>query len=389
MGARPASTRPGSDLPTSPYTALFVVVDGLDRSPQVRQGITDVGYSTSAPESLIESVQRYLRVVEIVLSGIGVIALAIAALGITNAMLASVRERRREIGVLKAIGAADRDVRRIFLVEAGALGFLGGVVGTIVGYFTAEVLAAVVNRFLESQQLATVSLGLPVSVVIAVVAGATVLALVAGTIPAQRGSSAPRPTSDGGPVKAVARAIAVTIGWVLDRDRVLEREQRQQQRAGGERGNRADAARRRHRQRPRRHPRRSVARRLAAWSCTSMRSRARTVFVNAAERDATVASVLSRQVPIAEELMPETVLVWVGVNDMDRGVSATMFEPGMTDLLRALHDDVDHPLSSSPTSPRVTATTRPSAPPTTPRSRPRPRPLAPSSYRSATRPSRR
>ena len=178
-------------LPTSPYTALFVVADGLDRVPQVRQGITDVGYSTSAPESLIESVQRYLRVVEIVLSGIGVIALAIAALGITNAMLASVRERRREIGVLKAIGAADRDVRRIFLVEAGALGFLGGVIGTIVGYFTAQVLAGVVNRFLESQQLATVSLGLPVSVVIAVVAGATVLALVAGTIPAQRAARLP------------------------------------------------------------------------------------------------------------------------------------------------------------------------------------------------------
>ncbi len=106
-------------------------------------------------------------------------------------MLASVRERRREIGVLKAIGAADRDVRRIFLVEAGALGFLGGVVGTIVGYFTAQVLAGVVNRFLESQQLATVSLGLPVSVVIAVIAGATVLALVAGTIPAQRAARLP------------------------------------------------------------------------------------------------------------------------------------------------------------------------------------------------------
>ena len=61
-----------------------------------------------------------------------------------------------------------------------------------------------------------------------------------------------------------------------------------------------------------------------------------TVFVNAAERDATVASALSRQVPIAQELMPETVLVWVGVNDMDRGVSPTTFEASMTALLRAL-----------------------------------------------------
>ncbi len=181
----------GFDVPESPYTALFVVADGLERVPEVRQAITDVGYSTSAPETLIESVQRYLRVVEIVLAGIGVIALAIAALGVSNAMLAAVRERRREIGVLKAVGASDRDVRRIFLVEAGTLGFLGGIVGTAVGYLAAQALAAVVNSYLASQRLETVELGLPVFLVVAVVAGSTVLALLAGTIPAQRAARLP------------------------------------------------------------------------------------------------------------------------------------------------------------------------------------------------------
>jgi putative ABC transport system permease protein len=179
------------DVPPSPYTALFVVADGLERVPQVRQEITDVGYATSAPETLIESVQRYLRIVEIVLAGIGIIALAIAALGISNTMLASVRERRREIGVLKAVGASDRDVRRIFLVEAGTLGFLGGVLGTVVGYFSAQILAAVVNDYLRSQRLETVQLGLPWFVAVAVIGGATLLALFAGTIPAQRAARLP------------------------------------------------------------------------------------------------------------------------------------------------------------------------------------------------------
>jgi len=179
------------DIPESPYTGLFVVAHGLDRVPAVRQAITDVGYSTSAPETLIESVQRYLRVVEIVLAGIGVIALAIAALGITNAMLAAVRERRREIGVLKALGASNRDVRRIFLVEAGTLGFLGGIVGTVVGYGAAQLLAGVVNGYLRSQRLETVQLGLPLLLVVAVVVGSTVLALVAGTVPAQRAARLP------------------------------------------------------------------------------------------------------------------------------------------------------------------------------------------------------
>src|SRR5439155_18858422 len=95
-------------IPTSPYSGLFGIARGLDHVSRVRAQITDIGYATTAPENLIASVQRYLRVVEIVLAGIGLIALVIASLGIANALLAAVRERRREIGGRQAIGARDR-----------------------------------------------------------------------------------------------------------------------------------------------------------------------------------------------------------------------------------------------------------------------------------------
>jgi cell division protein FtsX len=176
---------------SSPYSALFVVADSLSLVAPVRAEITKVGFSTSAPETLIDSVQRYVHVVEIVLGGIGLIGLVIAALGITNAMLAAVRERRREIGVLKAIGARDRDVRRIFLLEAATLGFVGGLIGTTAGWLTARGLAGVVNKYLEKQGLAGVTLGVPTTVLVGGVVGATLLALVAGTIPAQRAARLP------------------------------------------------------------------------------------------------------------------------------------------------------------------------------------------------------
>jgi putative ABC transport system permease protein len=181
------------DLPAnaSPYTALFVVAHGLDKVTDVRTEINTVGYSTSAPETLITQVQRYVHVVELVLAGIGFIGLAIAALGISNAMLAAIRERRREIGVLKAVGAADRDVRRVFLVEAGTLGFVGGVLGAAIGLTVARILATVVNRYLSSQDLQTVHLGVPVELLSAVVVGATLLALAAGTLPAIRAARMP------------------------------------------------------------------------------------------------------------------------------------------------------------------------------------------------------
>lgn len=176
---------------SSPYSALFVIARSLALVAPVRAEITKVGFSTSAPESLIDSVRRYVHVVEIVLGGIGLIGLVIAALGITNAMLAAVRERRREIGVLKAIGARDRDVRRIFLLEAATLGFVGGAIGTTAGWLTARALAGVVNGYLEKEGLAGVSLGVPTTVLVGGVLGATLLALVAGMLPAQRAARLP------------------------------------------------------------------------------------------------------------------------------------------------------------------------------------------------------
>lgn len=175
----------------SGYDLVFVVSRGLGSVGDVRARITRLGYSSSAPESLITSVDRYTNVVEIVLSAIGLIALGIAALGITNAMLAAVRERRTDIGVMKAIGARDRDVRRIFLVEAAILGAAGGILGTALGYAIARGVGLAVNRYLSSQNLGGVQVGLPVAVIVIGIVGSTILAVVAGTAPAQQAARVP------------------------------------------------------------------------------------------------------------------------------------------------------------------------------------------------------
>lgn len=176
---------------SSPYAGVFVISRQLDDVARVRAQITRIGYSTSAPENLVASVERYLRVVQIVLSGIGLIALVIASLGIANAMLAAVRERRREIGVLKAIGARDIDVLRVFLVEAVVLGLVGGLLGTLAGWAVAKLVAAVVSGYLTSQGLAGVGADLPVVVAVGGVLGSGLLALVAGAVPALRAARLP------------------------------------------------------------------------------------------------------------------------------------------------------------------------------------------------------
>ena len=175
----------------NPYGALFVVARGLNQVDEARQQLAGLGLPSEAPENLIASVLRYLHVVELVLASIGLIALVIAALGIANALLAAVRERRREIGVLKAIGARDRDVRRIFLLEALALGLGGGLAGTLLGWAIARGVGAVVNDYLSAQGLAGVQVSLPLVVLTAGVVGSAVLALVAGSVPAVRAARLP------------------------------------------------------------------------------------------------------------------------------------------------------------------------------------------------------
>jgi putative ABC transport system permease protein len=178
--------------PTSPYSGAVVVADNLADVHQVRQEIFAIGYANSAPEHLVASVQKYLHVVDIVLGGIGSVALAIAVLGVANTLLAAVRERWREIGVLKALGAADRDVARWFLVEAGLLGAVGGMLGTAAGTAVILLVAHAVDSYLRDQGLIGLDLGgLPVGLLVGAPVATAVLAVAAGLAPALRAARLP------------------------------------------------------------------------------------------------------------------------------------------------------------------------------------------------------
>jgi ABC-type antimicrobial peptide transport system permease subunit len=172
-------------LPASKYSGMIVVASSLDDVHAVRQMITGLGYANTAPEHLVASVLRYLRVVDIVLAGIGAIALGIAGLGVANALVAAVRERRREIGVLKAIGARDRDILRWFLLEAFTVGLVGGAIGTLAGLLIALWVGVSVNTYLTEQGLQSIQFGdVSWPLIGTAILGTTLLAIAAGVVPA-------------------------------------------------------------------------------------------------------------------------------------------------------------------------------------------------------------
>jgi putative ABC transport system permease protein len=183
---------PAAPLPTSPYSGAVVVANSLADVHNVRAEISQIGFATSAPEHLVASVEQYLGVVNVVLGSIGSVALGVALLSIANALLAAIHERRRDIGVLKAIGGRDGDVLRWFLVEALAIGLAGGAAGAVAGIVIAELVGVAVNGYLIAHGLGRLDLvGVPVVIPLLGWLGTGVLAVAAGGLPSLRAAHLP------------------------------------------------------------------------------------------------------------------------------------------------------------------------------------------------------
>jgi ABC-type antimicrobial peptide transport system permease subunit len=177
--------RNGYAVPASKYSGAVIVATTVGEMHLVRTKLDRLGYATSAPEKVLETVQRYATVVDLVLGAIAFVGVIIAALAVADAVSASIRERRQEIAVMKAIGARNADVRRWLLVEAGFIGAAGGIIGAAAGVAVAAVVVSAVNRFLQSQDIPPVGIPMSGLVPILAVAGAVAIAMGASYLPAQ------------------------------------------------------------------------------------------------------------------------------------------------------------------------------------------------------------
>ncbi|NJK71405.1 MAG: FtsX-like permease family protein [Thermales bacterium] len=102
---------------------------------------------TSPAQLFISSAQSLFLIITIVLGLFGVIALIASIFGITNVMAISVLKRQKEIGILKALGARNTDILKIFLLESSLLGIIGWIIGTILGYLSTLSIALIFEKF--------------------------------------------------------------------------------------------------------------------------------------------------------------------------------------------------------------------------------------------------
>lgn len=169
------------------YESLTVRMKSASKVQEAEDAIKQMGFGTFSLMDAAHNLRLFFAVFDLLLGIFGSLALVVASLGIINTLVMAILERRREIGVLKALGAADRDIRRLFFVEAGAMGLLGGIAGVVLGWLIAQAINFGTNAYLTRQKLPSITIALvPWWLVAAAIAFAIVVSLAAGMYPASR-----------------------------------------------------------------------------------------------------------------------------------------------------------------------------------------------------------
>ena len=165
------------------YSGLIINVDDMKNVADVTQMITDMGYQAYNDAEWIESEQQTLNMIEAVLGGIGAVSLLVAAIGITNTMMMSIYERTKEIGIMKVLGCDMRNIGALFLLEAGCIGFFGGVVGLILSYS----LSGVINYLVANSGMGVDTISyIPFWLAGMALLFAILVGMIAGFFPARR-----------------------------------------------------------------------------------------------------------------------------------------------------------------------------------------------------------
>jgi ABC-type antimicrobial peptide transport system permease subunit len=135
------------------YSSVSVHVKNPAQIKATEDAVKKMGFNTFSILDATRSLQQFFAVLDLFLGIFGSLALAVASIGIVNTLVMAILERRREIGIMKAIGASDVDVKKLFFAEAGAMGILGGIVGVALGWAIGHAINLGTNIYLKRQSL--------------------------------------------------------------------------------------------------------------------------------------------------------------------------------------------------------------------------------------------
>ena len=167
------------------YDTLYVKVDSMENVQEIQKTIQDMGYGADSNAEWMQQTKDQMRMIQLVLGGIGAVSLFVAAIGIANTMMMSIYERTKEIGIIKVLGCDMNNIRTMFLMEAGFIGFFGGLVGLIFS----EIISVIINMVAGGADGSGYYSGIsyiPIWLILIALAFAVLVGMLAGFFPALR-----------------------------------------------------------------------------------------------------------------------------------------------------------------------------------------------------------
>ena len=172
------------------FETIHVRVESIEFLERVRNQIEKMGFYTFSLADRIDEMKKQFIIMDTALGAIGTVALLVAALGIINTMVMSILERKREIGIMKSIGASEFQIKSIFFIEAGTFGLIGGILGIILGWIMTKIASGVFSIYITRQGGMPVDLFyIPFWLVAAAMGFGILISLLAGLYPAARAAS--------------------------------------------------------------------------------------------------------------------------------------------------------------------------------------------------------
>jgi putative ABC transport system permease protein len=173
------------------YSALKVKVNDRKDVDSVMKKIEDIGFQVTSIKDLMDQIDKIFLVVQIILGIVSGIGLLVSSLGIINTMTISLLERTREIGIMKAIGAKNSDIRKMFLAESAMIGLFGGAVGVVLAYAFGVLCNIVLNMFVSNSGQYLRLFVTPINFAIAMIGFAVLVSVLSGLYPTKRAQNLP------------------------------------------------------------------------------------------------------------------------------------------------------------------------------------------------------
>jgi putative ABC transport system permease protein len=169
------------------YAALNVRASSPAAVAQIESSVAHMGFAAFSLIDVTRNLRTFFTIFDLFLGIFGSLALAVASLGIINTLVMAILERRREIGVLKALGAANRDVRQLFFAEAGVMGLVGGIFGVALGWAIGRAIQFGTAVYMKRQGLSSPNIwSVPWWLVLGAIGFAVLVSLASGIYPATR-----------------------------------------------------------------------------------------------------------------------------------------------------------------------------------------------------------